>query len=80
MEATKSKWHNVSIQTESFERLKEIQKRLPIRSSIPQVIEYLIQLQECLEKTTYENKLPSFDLIYAHNLMSTEKGKYDQKK
>ena len=72
-----SKWHNISIKTESFDRIKEIQKRLPIRSSIPQVIEYLIQLQECLEKTTYENKLPNFDLIYAHNLMSKKKGEID---
>ena len=65
-----SKWHTISIKRKDFERLKKIQKHLPIASSIPQVIEYLIQLQECLEKTTYENKLPNFDLIYAHNLMS----------
>ena len=72
-----SKWHNITIKTKDFERLKKIQKRLPIVSSIPQVIEYLIQLQECLEKTTYENKLPNFDLVYAHNLMSEKRGEID---
>ena len=40
----KSKWHNVSIQTKSFEELRGIQKLLPIRASIPQVIEWLIKV------------------------------------
>ena len=40
----KSKWHNISIQTESFEDLRGIQKLLPIRASIPQVIEWLIKV------------------------------------
>ncbi len=40
----KSKWHNISIQTESFEDLQDIQKLLPIRASIPQVIEWLIKV------------------------------------
>jgi hypothetical protein len=40
----KSKWHNISIQTKSFEELQEIQKRIPIRASIPQVIEWLIKV------------------------------------
>ena len=40
----KSKWHNVSIQTKSFEELRDIQKLLPIRASIPQVIEWLIKV------------------------------------
>ena len=39
-----SKWHNVSIKTESFEDLKEIQRVLPIRASIPQTIEWLIKV------------------------------------
>ena len=39
----KSKWHNISIQTKSFEDLRGIQKLLPIRASIPQVIEWLIK-------------------------------------
>ena len=40
----KSKWHNISIQTESFKDLRGIQKLLPIRASIPQVIEWLIKV------------------------------------
>ena len=40
----KSKWHNISIQTRSFEDLQDIQKLLPIRASIPQVIEWLIKV------------------------------------
>ena len=40
----KSKWHNISIQTKSFEELRGIQKLLPIRASIPQVIEWLIKV------------------------------------
>jgi len=42
----KSKWHNIAIQTESFEDLKKIQKQIPIRASIPQVIEWLIKVGE----------------------------------
>ena len=37
-----SKWHNIAIKTESFNDLKEIQKALPIRASVPQTIEWLI--------------------------------------
>ena len=40
----KSKWHNISIKTESFEKLEEIQKKIPVRQSIPQVIEWLINI------------------------------------
>ena len=40
----KSKWHNISIQNRSFEELQTIQKLLPIRASIPQVIEWLIKV------------------------------------
>ena len=55
-----SKWHNVSIKTESFEDLKEIQRVLPIRASIPQTIEWLIQvgvnqINQTKEDTNYEN-------------------------
>ena len=42
----KSKWHNISIQRKSFDELKAIQKLLPIRASIPQVIEWLIKVGE----------------------------------
>ena len=40
----KSKWHNISIKTKAFEELKEIQKKIPIRVSIPQTIEWLINV------------------------------------
>ncbi len=40
----KSKWHNISIKTESFEELREIQRSIPIRTSIPQTIEWLIKV------------------------------------
>ena len=39
-----SKWHNISIQTKSFEALQGIQKLIPIRVSIPQTIEWLIKV------------------------------------
>ena len=39
-----NKWHSVSIQTKNFEDLQDIQKQLPIRASIPQVIEWLIKV------------------------------------
>ena len=54
----KSKWHNISIQTRSFEDLQDIQKLLPIRASIPQVIEWLISVGEKQIKkgnTNYDN-------------------------
>ena len=40
----KSKWHNISIKTKSFEELQEIQRKIPIRVSIPQTIEWLIKV------------------------------------
>lgn len=39
-----SKWHNISIKTESFEELRRIQRAIPIRTSIPQTIEWLIKV------------------------------------
>jgi len=59
----KSKWHNISIQTRSYEDLQDIQKLLPIRASIPQVIEWLIKvgqgqiIKEKVEtvETNYDN-------------------------
>ena len=55
-----SKWHNISIKRESFNNLKEIQKAIPIRASIPQTIEWLIQvgvnqINQTKEDTNYEN-------------------------
>ena len=40
----KSKWHNISIKTKAFEELQEIQKKIPISVSIPQTIEWLINV------------------------------------
>ena len=40
----KSNWHNISIKTKAFEELQEIQKKIPIRVSIPQTIEWLINV------------------------------------
>jgi len=39
-----SKWHNISIKSERFEQLRKIQKTIPIRTSIPQTIEWLIKV------------------------------------
>ena len=55
-----SKWHHISIKRESFNDLKEIQKAIPIRASIPQTIEWLIQvgvnqINQTKEDTNYEN-------------------------
>tara|TARA_R100000008_G_scaffold66533_1_gene43568 strand:- start:67 stop:261 length:195 start_codon:yes stop_codon:yes gene_type:complete len=38
----KSKWRNITIRRASYEELQNIQKLMPIRASIPQVIEWLI--------------------------------------
>ena len=40
----KYKWHSISIQNKTFEELKEIQKEIPIRASMPQVIEWLLRV------------------------------------
>ena len=40
----KSKWHSISIQNKTFEELKELQKEIPIRASIPQLIEWLLRV------------------------------------
>ena len=40
----KSKWHTISIKQRSFEELREIQRSIPIRTSIPQTIEWLIKV------------------------------------
>lgn len=57
-----SKWHSISIQTKNFEELQDIQKQLPIRASIPQVIEWLIkvgQKQIRLESVYDKDKMRS---------------------
>tara|TARA_R100000008_G_C3522541_1_gene134785 strand:+ start:578 stop:760 length:183 start_codon:yes stop_codon:yes gene_type:complete len=49
-----SKWHSISIQTKNFEKLQDIQKQLPIRASIPQVIEWLIKVgQKQIKRESY---------------------------
>jgi len=56
----KAKWHSISIPNKSFDDLKTIQKHIPIRASVPQVIEWLIKvgaeriIKEKVE-TNYEN-------------------------
>ena len=51
----KSKWHNISIKTESFEELQEIQNSIPIRVSIPQTIEWLIKVGQQQIKSETKN-------------------------
>ena len=53
----KSKWHNISIKTESFEKLEKIQNNIPVRQSIPQVIEWLINIgQKTINKSVSNDK------------------------
>jgi hypothetical protein len=52
----KSKWHNIAIQTNSFDDLKAIQKQIPIRASIPQVIEWLIRVGQKQIKSEITNE------------------------
>ena len=52
----KSKWHNISLQDKSFRELKQLQNRIPIRSSIPQVIEWLIKGGQKQIKGELKNK------------------------
>ncbi len=52
-----SKWHNISIKTESFKELQQIQKQIPIRVSIPQTIEWLIDVgQKQINKELLNDK------------------------
>ena len=52
-----SKWHNISIKTESFKELQQIQKQIPIRVSSPQTIEWLIDVgqKEINRELQYDN-------------------------
>tara|TARA_R100000458_G_C8268505_1_gene243333 strand:- start:1311 stop:1493 length:183 start_codon:yes stop_codon:yes gene_type:complete len=52
-----TKWRHISIQNKSFEDLQDIQKAIPIRASIPQVIEWLIKVgkTQIKSETNYEN-------------------------
>ena len=50
-----SKWHNISIKTESFKELQQIQKQIPIRVSIPQTIEWLIKVGQQQIKSEIKN-------------------------
>ena len=52
----KSKWHNISIKTESFEELQEIQRAIPIRVSIPQTIEWLIKVGQKQVNSELQNE------------------------
>ena len=39
-----SKFHAVSLNSKSYKELKEIQKLIPVRLSVPQTIEWLIKV------------------------------------
>ena len=52
----KSKWHNISIKTKSFEELQEIQRKIPIRVSIPQTIEWLIKVGQKQVNSELQNE------------------------
>jgi|TARA_R100000781_G_scaffold66400_1_gene41697 predicted CopG family antitoxin len=39
-----SKWHTISIPDKSYEKLQDIKNKLPIRTSNPQVIDWLIEI------------------------------------
>ena len=52
----KSKWHNISIKTKSFEELQEIQRTIPIRVSIPQTIEWLIKVGQKQVNSELQNE------------------------
>jgi len=59
-----SKWHNISIKTESFNELQVIQNKLPIRASIPQTIEWLIKVgQTQLMKSELDDQRKQLKII-----------------
>ncbi|WP_428080640.1 hypothetical protein [Candidatus Pelagibacter sp.] len=51
----KPRWHNIQIKSESFDELKQIQKQIPIRTSIPQLIEWLIKVGQNEIKSELQN-------------------------
>tara|TARA_R110001583_G_scaffold170631_3_gene324054 strand:+ start:1193 stop:1465 length:273 start_codon:yes stop_codon:yes gene_type:complete len=75
----KSKWHNIAIQTESFEELKEIQKEIPIRSSIPQVIEWLIRVGQRQINLTKSETGDSIKIKHLKNYIEEENKKKGEK-
>jgi hypothetical protein len=52
----KSKWHTISIKQRSFEELREIQRSIPIRTSISQTIEWLIKVGQKQIKQSETNE------------------------
>jgi len=57
-----SKWHSISIKNKSYQELQEIQKQLPIRTSMPQMIEWLIKVgQRQIKQSELENDNTSRD-------------------
>ena len=52
----KSKWHNISIKSNAFEELHEIQRAIPIRVSIPQTIEWLIKVGQKQVNSELQNE------------------------
>ena len=52
-----SKFHAVSLNSKSYKELKEIQKLIPVRLSVPQTIEWLIDVgqKEINRELQYDN-------------------------
>ena len=38
------RWHNISVNSESYDQIKKIQKLIPIRASLSQTIDWLINV------------------------------------
>lgn len=38
------RWHNISVKSESYDQIKKIQKLIPIRASLSQTIDWLINV------------------------------------
>ena len=77
----KSKWHNISIRSESFAELLELQRRLPIRASIPQLIEWLIKvgqknIKQNAAKMKKLNRTQIIKMLFVENLKWTNMPKY----
>tara|TARA_B100000214_G_C23778610_1_gene540225 strand:+ start:88 stop:333 length:246 start_codon:yes stop_codon:yes gene_type:complete len=51
----RSKFHAVSLNSKSYKELKEIQKLIPVRLSVPQTIEWLIKVGQKQIKSEIKN-------------------------
>ena len=51
-----NKWHNITVKHSCFLELKELQKRMLIRVSVPQTIEWLINVgQKSINQSELQN-------------------------